>query len=123
MLSFAYPFVLCRMNLFGDNWSYVFFGAYGFGCTHFLFLEEIIMDAFTFGAIIGSIISGAVVGAIPAICGAIKHKIGLAIGGFFACLVASILLGLILSVPTCALFMFLIFKKSKNTNNETNDAE
>ena len=27
MLCFAYPFVLCRMNLFGDNWSYVFFSA------------------------------------------------------------------------------------------------
>ena len=70
------------------------------------------MDSFTFGAIIGSILSGAVIGAIPAICGAIKHKIGLAVGGFFACLAASFLLGLILSVPTCALFLFLIFKKN-----------
>ena len=69
------------------------------------------MDAYTLGAIIGAILSGAIVGAIPAICGAIKHKIGLAIGGFFACLVASFLLGLILSVPTCAVFLFLIFKK------------
>ena len=71
------------------------------------------MDAFTFGAIIGSIISGAAVGAVPAICGAIKHRLGLAIGGFFACLVASLLLGLILSVPTCAVFLFLIFNKTK----------
>ena len=69
------------------------------------------MDAFTLGAIIGSIISGAIIGAIPAICGAIKHKIGLAIGGFFACLAASFLLGLILSVPVCAIFLYLIFKK------------
>ncbi len=75
------------------------------------------MDSFMFGAIIGSIISGAIVGAIPAICGAIKHKIGLAVGGFFACLVASILLGLILSVPTCAVFMFFIFKKPKQKND------
>ena len=89
------------------------------------------MNEFVFGAIIGSIISGAVVGAVPAICGAIKHKIGLAIGGFFACLVASILLGLILSVPTCAVFMFFIFKKSKSaesnpansTDNVINDNE
>ena len=57
------------------------------------------MDAFTLGAILGSIISGALIGAVPAICGAIKHKLGLAIGGFFACLAASILLGLILSIP------------------------
>lgn len=73
------------------------------------------MSAFTFGAIIGSILSGALVGAVPAICGAIKHKVGLAIGGFFACLVASFLLGLILSVPTCAVFLFLIFKKPKTS--------
>ena len=71
------------------------------------------MDAYTFGVIIGSILSGAVVGAIPAICGAIKHKIGLAIAGFFTCLVASLLLGLILSVPACAVFLFLIFRKPK----------
>lgn len=76
------------------------------------------MDAFTIGAIIGSIISGAVVGAIPAICGAIKHKIGLAIGGFFACVVASFFLGLILSIPTCALFLFLIFKKQTKNQSE-----
>ena len=68
------------------------------------------------GAIIGSLISGAVVGAIPAICGAVKHKIGLAIGGFFACVVASFLLGLILAIPVCALFLFLIFKKNKKNN-------
>ncbi len=78
------------------------------------------MDAFVLSAIIGSIFSGAIVGAIPAICGAIKHKIGLAIGGFFACLVASFLLGLILSVPVCAIFLFLIFKKSKVTEKSEN---
>ena len=81
------------------------------------------MDAFTFGVIIGSILSGAVVGAVPAICGAIKHKIGLAIGGFFACLVASLLLGLILSVPTCAVFLFLIFKKGKSTESNSANTE
>ena len=79
------------------------------------------MDAFTFGAIIGSILSGAIVGAIPAICGAVKRKIGLAIGGFFACLAGSFLLGLILSVPLCALFMFLIFKKPKTSHTDTQE--
>ena len=34
------------------------------------------------GAILGAIIAGALIGAIPAICGAIKQKMGLAIGGF-----------------------------------------
>jgi len=78
------------------------------------------MDTFTFSTIIGSIISGAIVGAIPAICGAIKHKIGLAIGGFISCLVASFLLGLILSVPTCSVFLFLIFKKPINNSDDIN---
>ena len=77
------------------------------------------MNEFMFGAIIGSIISGAVVGAIPAICGAVKHKIGLAVAGFFSCLVASFILGLILAVPTCAVFMFFIFKKSKSAESNT----
>lgn len=78
------------------------------------------MDAYTLGAIIGSILSGALVGAVPAICGAVKHKIGLAIGGFFACLAASFLLGLILSVPVCALFLFFIFRKPKINENSAN---
>ncbi len=79
------------------------------------------MEAFVFGAIIGSLISGAVVGAVPAVCGAIKQKIGLAVGGFFACLVSSLLLGLILSVPVCALFLFLIFRTPKPSNPDTPD--
>ena len=69
------------------------------------------MDSFTFGAIIGSIITGALIGAIPAICGAIKQKPGLAIGGFFACLASGFILGMILAIPVCAVFLFLIFKK------------
>ena len=93
-----------------------------FGWRTFNF-GRIYMDAFTFGAIIGSILSGAAVGAVPAICGAIKHKIGLAIGGFFACLVASFLLGLILSVPTCAVFLFLIFKKEKSAESNSVNTE
>ena len=108
-----YPYV-CLRFVWRQS-EFAFFGAYGFGCTHFfIFRRNIFMDSFTFGAIIGSILSGAVVGAVPAICGAIKHKIGLAIGGFFACLVGSLLLGLILSVPLCALFLFLIFKKNQD---------
>lgn len=69
------------------------------------------MDDFTFGAIIGSLIAGTFVGAIPAICGAIKQKPGLAIGGFFACLASGIILGMIGAIPVCAVFLYLIFKK------------
>ena len=74
--------------------------------------------AYILGVIVGAVIAGSIVGAVPAICGAIKHKIGLAIGGFFACLVAHFILGLILSVPTCAVFLFFIFKKPKAAAEE-----
>lgn len=70
------------------------------------------MDVFAFGAIIGSLLVGSLIGAIPAICGAIKQKVGLAVGGFFACLAAHFILGLILSIPVAAVFLFFIFKKS-----------
>ena len=66
--------------------------------------------------IIGALLSGALVGAVPAICGAVKHKIGLAVGGFFACLASGFLLGLLLSIPVCAVFLYLIFKKDKKQN-------
>lgn len=69
------------------------------------------MDAYTLGRIIGSLLAGILIGAIPAICGAVKQKIGLAIGGFFACLVSAYILGMILAIPVCAVFLFLIFKK------------
>ena len=78
------------------------------------------MDAFTFGAIIGSLITGAIIGAIPAICGAIKGKIQLAIIGFFACLVSSFILGMILALPVCAVFLWLIFKKEHSQGNSNN---
>lgn len=78
------------------------------------------MDAYSFGVIIGALITGAIIGAIPAICGAIKGKIHLAIIGFFACLVSSFILGMILAIPVCAVFLWLIFKKEKSQGNPNN---
>ena len=78
------------------------------------------MDAYTLGIIIGSLIAGAIIGAIPAICGAVKGKIGLSIIGFFACLVSSFIFGMILAVPVCAIFLWLIFKKDKSQGNSNN---
>lgn len=93
-----------------------------FGCAHFLFLEDT-YEMYILGVIIGAVIAGSIVGAVPAICGAVKHKIGLAIGGYFACLVAHFILGLILSVPTCAVFLFFIFKKPKAVETVAESAE
>lgn len=61
--------------------------------------------------ILGALIGGAIVGLIPLITGIVNKKIGLAIGGFFACLVGGFIFGLFLSVPLCILFMYLILKK------------
>lgn len=69
------------------------------------------MDAYSFGVIVGALLTGAIIGAIPAICGAVKQKIGLSIGGFFACLVSGFIFGMILAIPVCAVFLFFIFKK------------
>lgn len=69
------------------------------------------MDLATLAPIIGSLIAGVIVGAVPAICGAVKGKIGLAIVGFVACVVSAFFLGLLLAIPVCAVFLFLIFKK------------
>jgi len=62
--------------------------------------------------VIVGLLVGIAVGMIPAISGAVKGKIGLAIGGFFACAVSGVIFGLLLAVPVCAVFMFLIFKNS-----------
>lgn len=78
------------------------------------------MDAFTFGSIIGSLITGAIIGAIPAICGAIKGKIQLSITGFFACLLSSFILGMILALPVCAVFLWVIFKKETTQGDPNN---
>lgn len=68
--------------------------------------------------ILGALIAGAIFGAIPAICGAVKGKIGLGLGGFFACLVCSLILGMILAIPCCALFLFLIFRKNEKDEKD-----
>lgn len=67
--------------------------------------------------LLGALFAGIITGAIPAICGAVKNKIGLAIGGFFACVVSSLILGLLLAIPVCALFLWLIFREDKSNKD------
>ena len=57
--------------------------------------------AYLIGSIIGALLVGFVFGLVPLICGLIKKRVGLAIGGFAACLVGGFILGLILALP-CA---------------------
>ncbi len=76
-------------------------------------------------AMLGALMAGALIGAIPAITGAVKGKLGLGLGGFVCCVIGSVILGLLLSVPLCAIFMFLIFKKTatgeQDQGNSFND--
>lgn len=76
------------------------------------------MDSVIFGALL----FGLVIGAIPAIAGATKGKLGLGLGGFVSCVVGSLILGMILSIPACAIFMYLIFKKADNNTETTVDS-
>ncbi len=59
------------------------------------------------------LIVGMIVGAIPAIAGGVKGKLGLGLGGFVACMVGEVLLGLLLAIPLCAVFLYLIYKEPK----------
>lgn len=69
------------------------------------------------GAIVGSLVAGALLGLIPLIIGLKKGKKGLAFGGFAACIVGSLLAGLILNIPMCALFTILIFVLDKKSES------
>ncbi|WP_042256488.1 hypothetical protein [Butyrivibrio proteoclasticus] len=73
-------------------------------------------SAYAIGAVFGSIMMGFILGAAPLIMGIKKKQVGLGVGGFVACIIASFILGLILGAPVCALFIFLIihFDKKKN---------
>ena len=68
---------------------------------------------FNISRIVGALVMGVALGLVPLITGLKKDKKGLAIGGFFACLVGTFILGLILGAPICAVFTYLINKKSE----------
>jgi hypothetical protein len=63
--------------------------------------------------LVAAIIAGAVCGLVPLIYGLSRGQTGLAVGGFFACLVGGLILGLILAVPLAVLFAWLIHRKDK----------
>lgn len=76
--------------------------------------------AYLLGVIVGSLIMGAIVGAIPAILGLVKKQTMLGIVGFIACVVGNFILGLLLSLPICIGFTIAIFVKAKNNQNNQN---
>ena len=75
------------------------------------------MNDYQFGAIIGSLVVGVISGAIPLVIGINKKQLGLGIGGFIICVVSGLILGLILAIPMCILFVWLISNASKKQAN------
>ncbi|MDC7293267.1 MULTISPECIES: hypothetical protein [unclassified Butyrivibrio] len=75
-------------------------------------------SAYAIGAVVGSLVMGIVLGLVPLITGIKKQKVGLGVGGFFACLVGAFVLGILLGAPLCGLFMFLILRKPKDAQND-----
>ncbi len=68
-------------------------------------------------SLISTLFNGAIVGAVPAVWGVKREQKILAFAVFFACLVAHFVLGMLLSIPVCALFLCLIFKNSRTPKN------
>ena len=64
-------------------------------------------DALFLGVMFMNVGFGMVVGIIPVVYGATKGKLKLGIGGFFACIAAS-LISAFVAVPICGLFVWLI---------------
>ena len=62
--------------------------------------------------ILGAVYAGLITGGIVVVCGAVKGKLGLAIAGFFCCLISAIILGLLLAIPVCGVFLWKIYKKN-----------
>lgn len=75
------------------------------------------MNDYAFGAIFGSLVVGVITGTIPLIIGINKKQLGFGIGGFIFCIVSGLILGLILAIPVCILFVWLISNASKKQKN------
>ena len=76
------------------------------------------MSTFDLSVFIGALITGSIIGAVPAICGAIKGKLVLGLTGFAACVISGLVLGALLAIPVCAIFIFLIFKPAKASESK-----
>ena len=81
------------------------------------------MDVARLISLLSKLFNGVIVGAIPAVWGIKREQKILAIAGFFACLVAHFILGGLLSIPVCALFLCLIFKNSRSHKNNDDDTK
>ncbi len=71
------------------------------------------MSPFNSGVVIGALLVGVVCGIAPLVMGIRRDQLSLGLGGFAACVVAGFLFGLLLAVPTCGVFVWLILREEK----------
>ena len=64
------------------------------------------------------LLAGLAVGIIPVVLGATRDKLGLGIGGFFACALSGAALGLLLAVPVCGIFVWSIVRASPGNGSD-----
>jgi hypothetical protein len=75
------------------------------------------MDFLT-SAFISSLVVGLICGAIPLIIGAAKNQLGLGFLALIVCTISGFILGLLLAVPACGLFIWLIFNASRQQEQQ-----
>lgn len=76
------------------------------------------MDSeFFTSVIVAALWIGIISGCIPLIYGLSRGQLGLAIGGFFACVVSGFIGGAIMAFPIAGVFFYLINKGSKSAGN------
>ena len=66
--------------------------------------------------LVGALV-GTACGSFPLVTGAKRNRIGLALGGFFICVIYGVIGGIILGIP-CAVFCWWIIKKAENKAKE-----
>ena len=69
--------------------------------------------------IIGAFVAGAICGLVPLVYGLATGETGLAVGGFVACVIGGLLLGVLLAVPMAAIFAWLIWRQRRRTTART----
>ena len=62
---------------------------------------------------ISALITGAMIGAVPLMCGLMNGKKNLGIIGFFVCLAAYWMVGLFFALIACLIFVYFILKEKK----------
>jgi hypothetical protein len=67
-----------------------------------------------FWVLMGALIVGIIIGAIPGFFGAMRGKIGLGLLGFVYCVVSGLALGALLAIPVAIVFVYFI-QKNKQT--------